>query len=135
MGKDTDTARIFLVEDHAYMLAMLQEFINQEGDLAVCETADSGEKALERLPDVTPDLVLVDLSLPGISGLELVSSLREHYPDIPCAILSGHGERHYAEQALNAGAKGYILKGNPDEIPPAIRQIMNGERYVSRALQ
>lgn len=131
---DTMT-RIFVVEDHSFMLAMLREFIDQEADLEVCDTAESGEAALERLVQVTPDLVLIDLSLPGISGLELLTSLRQRYPALPCAILSGHGERHYAEQAMTAGAQGYILKGNPDELPPAIRQMIRGDRYLSSALQ
>ncbi|MEC9481859.1 MAG: response regulator transcription factor [Halomonas sp.] len=127
--------RIFVVEDHAYMKEMLCEFLSLEGDLQVCDTATSGESALERLDQASPDFVLIDLSLPGVSGLDLMTTVKERYPSLPCAILSGHGERHYAEQALNAGAQGYVLKGDPDELPEAIRQMLRGEQYVSKALQ
>ncbi len=134
MGKDNAT-RIFVVEDHFLMQQMLQEFISLEADLEVCATASSGEEALEDLAQASPDLMLIDLSLPGVSGLDLIISVKARYPELPCAILSGHGERHYAEQAMAAGALGYVLKGDPDELPLAIRQVMQGERYISKALQ
>ncbi|MDW5377899.1 response regulator transcription factor [Halomonas sp. HP20-15] len=134
MAKE-NVARIFVVEDHLIMQEMLNEFISQEADLEVCATASSGEAALENLAEASPDLVLIDLSLPGLSGLDLVTSLKARYPELPCAILSGHGERHYAEQAMAAGAQGYVLKGDPDELPLAIRLMMQGERYISKALQ
>lgn len=127
--------RIFIVEDHEFMLAMLREYIDSESDLSVCATATSGETALESLADIVADLVLIDLSLPGISGLELVAALKAQSPSLPCAILSGHGEAHYVERALAAGAQGYILKGDPDELPDAIRLMLQGERYISKPLQ
>lgn len=130
-----DTARIFVVEDHVIMQEMLYEFLSQEADLEVCATASSGEAALEDLAEASPDLMLIDLSLPGFSGLDLVISVKARYPGLPCAILSGHGERHYAEQAMAAGAQGYVLKGDPDELPGAIRQMIQGERYISKAMQ
>lgn len=116
------------------MLAMLQEYIEQEEDFVVCGTFDSGEAALKSLAENVPDFVIADLSLPGISGLELISSVKERYPSLPCAILSGHSERHYADQAMTAGAQGYLLKGNPDELPVAIRHMLQGQRYISPAL-
>ncbi|PMR72681.1 response regulator [Billgrantia endophytica] len=127
-------AKVFVVEDHAFMREMLREYINQEEDLEVCETAESGEVALERLEQITPDLVLIDLSLTGITGLDLISRLKERHPGLQCAILSGHGERRYVDQALAAGAQGYILKGDPDELPGAIRQMIQGQRYISNTL-
>jgi len=134
MKKD-NAARIFVVEDHVIMQEMLHAFISQEADMEVCATAGSGEAALEDLDRASPDLVLIDLSLPGVSGLDLVTSVKARYPRLPCAILSGHGESYYAEQAMAAGAQGYVLKGDPDELPGAIRQMMQGERYISKALQ
>ncbi|NIC04248.1 response regulator transcription factor [Billgrantia bachuensis] len=128
------TARILIVEDHSFMLAMLQEYIDQEEDFEVCGTFDSGEAALASLAENVPDFVIADLSLPGISGLELISSVKDRYPSLPCAILSGHSERHYADQAMTAGAQGYLLKGDPDELPVAIRQMLQGQRYISPAL-
>ncbi|RDB44083.1 DNA-binding response regulator [Halomonas sp. DQ26W] len=126
--------KVLVVEDHAFMRDMLREFIDQEEDLEVCETVESGEVALESLEELTPDLVLIDLSLGGISGLDLIKSIKVKYPAMKCAILSGHGERHYVDQAFEAGAEGYILKGDPDELPCSIRQMMKGRRYVSKAL-
>ncbi len=126
--------KVLVVEDHAFMRDMLREFIDLEDDLEVCETVGSGEVALERLEEMTPDLVLVDLSLGGISGLDLIKSIKVRYPALKCAILSGHGERRYVDQAFEAGAEGYILKGDPDEVPDSIRQMMQGQRYVSKTL-
>lgn len=128
------TARILIVEDHSFMLAMLQEYIEQEEDFEVCGTFDSGEAALASLAENVPDFVIADLSLPGISGLELISSVKDRYPSLPCAILSGHSERYYADQAMTAGAQGYLLKGDPDELPVAIRQMLQGQHYISPAL-
>lgn len=128
-------ARIVIVEDHSFMLAMLQEYIQQEEDFEVSGTFDSGEAALQSLAEEVPDFVIADLSLPGISGLELISSVKVRYPSLPCAILSGHSERHYADQAVTAGAQGYILKGDPEELPAAIRQMLRGQRYISPALR
>ncbi|WP_136064660.1 response regulator [Modicisalibacter radicis] len=134
MNKE-NAARVFIVEDHAIMQKMLHVFISQEADLEVCATASSAEAALEEIAQASPDLMLIDLSLPGVSGLDLVASVKARHPGLPCAILSGHGERHYAEQAMAAGAQGYVLKGDPDELPGAIRQMIQGRRYISKALQ
>ncbi|MCG7600110.1 response regulator transcription factor [Halomonas sp. McH1-25] len=128
-------ARIFVVEDHAYMKEMLSEFLSFEADMEVCDTAGSGEAALRHLDGISPDFMLVDLSLPGVSGLELIASVKARRPELPCAILSGHGERRYAEQAIAVGAQGYVLKGDPDELPDAIRRMLRGEQYISQALQ
>ena len=126
---------VFVVEDHPLMRDMLLEFLAQETDIEVTGTADSAEAALEQLPGTPSDLVLIDMSLPGMSGIELLGQLREQYPDMRCAMLSGHGERHYVEQAFDAGASGYILKGEPDDVPLAIHRILQGECYVSTELK
>ena len=78
--------------------------------------------------------MLIDLSLPGMDGIELMRELRSRYPDLRCAILSGHRSKVYAHRALAAGARGYVLKGDPIEIEAALNAILSGERYVSRDL-
>ncbi|TDX28461.1 response regulator receiver domain-containing protein [Modicisalibacter xianhensis] len=127
--------RVFVVEDHPLMRDMLSEFLATEEGIDVVGVEESAEAALERLPDPLPDLFLIDMSLPGMSGIELLRQLRERRPGSCCAMLSGHGERHYVEQALDAGARGYILKGEPDELPLAIQRILAGEQFISHELQ
>ena len=99
--------------------------------IAVAETA---EQALEQLPELKVDLVLVDVSLPQMSGINLVAALHEKYPDLLCVMLSGHMSSQYARRALEAGARGYLLKDNPAGILTGIEQIVKGEIYVSEEL-
>lgn len=126
--------RLFIVEDHPFMRQMLRDFLEASQGFDVCDEADSAEAALEKLRGAELDLVLIDMSLPGMNGLELVERLHEREPQLRCAILSGHGEPSYADRAFLAGASGYIVKGDPDSLPEAIRQIVRGERYVSPSL-
>lgn len=127
--------RVFVVEDHPLMRDMLTEFLALEEIFEIVGVVDSAEAALERFPDPLPDLVLIDMSLPGMSGIDLLRKLHERQPGLPCAMLSGHGEKHYVEQAFEAGASGYILKGEPDELPQAIQQILAGNPFISPELQ
>ncbi|MEC9482025.1 MAG: response regulator transcription factor [Halomonas sp.] len=126
--------RVFIVEDHPLMRDMLLEFLALEEGIDVIGTAESAESALEHLDGASTDLVLIDMSLPGMSGIELLGQLRQRYPDMRFAMLSGHGERHYVEQAFAAGASGYILKGEPDDVPRAIYRVLEGGRYMSAEL-
>jgi DNA-binding NarL/FixJ family response regulator len=128
-------ARVFVVEDHPLMRDMLTEFLALEDTIEVVGVVESAEAALEQFPVPSPDLVLIDMSLPGMSGIELVRKLHEQQPGLPCAMLSGHGEKHYVEQAFDSGASGYILKGEPDELPLAIQQILTGKAFISQELQ
>ena len=113
------------------MREMLRDFIGEELDLEVCGSAASGEEALESLKDADVDLVLVDVSLPKMSGIELVQQLQARRPELRCLMLSGHGESGYVQRSLAAGAKGYIMKGNPYEIPEAITTVLDGGMYLS----
>lgn len=124
-------ANIFIVEDHPVMRQGLRSLLEREADLTICGEAPSGEAALEQIGPPLPDLVLIDVSLPGMSGIELARSLRERYPGLPLAMLSGHGEKSHVEQALAAGASGYILKGHAVNLPAAVRQVMGGKVYLS----
>lgn len=126
--------KIFLVEDHPLMQRTLHEFIRRLPDFEVCGTFLSAESALECLCEVTPDLILVDMSLPHMNGIDLIKIVQERWPGTLCVLLSGHGELSYVHQAIAAGARGYILKGHPAEIYPALQQVMAGEIFLSEGL-
>jgi len=128
------SSSILLVEDHAAFANALLNILNKNGNMKVVAVADSAEKALEQLPELKVDLVLVDVSLPKMSGINLVAALQEKYPDLPCVMLSGHMSSQYARRALDAGARGYLLKDNPAGILTGIQHIVKGEIYVSEEL-
>lgn len=126
-----------LVEDHAMLRDILTEYIGKLPQVASCTASPSAEAALielDRMIGNPPHLMLIDLSLPGMSGIELIRKLKLTRPTLRCAILSGHRSRAYAGEALAAGALAYMLKGDPIEIERGLSAIMRGERYVSRAL-
>jgi DNA-binding NarL/FixJ family response regulator len=125
---------ILLVEDHEAFAHALLNILNKNGDMNVVAVAETAEKALEKLPELHVDLVLVDVSLPQMSGINLVAALHEKYPDLPCVMLSGHLSTQYARRALDAGARGYLLKDNPAGILTGIQHIVQGEIYVSEEL-
>lgn len=127
--------KIFIIEDHPIMRYTLRNFIQKTLGLEVSGEAANGEEALERLAEVAADLVLVDVLLPKMSGLELVEQLHEKYPALLCLMLSGHNEMLYVRHAFNAGAQGYILKGNPPELREAIQTVSEGGTYLSPTLQ
>ena len=106
--------------------------INREPDLHACCEASEAKEALEANRSCPHDLAIVDLSLSGISGLELIKKLRNEFPDISILMMSMHDEAIYAEQALRAGAQGYLMKqAATDTMLLAVRQVLNGELYVS----
>lgn len=127
--------RVMLVEDHAVVRDTLKEFIGQLPQVRGCQATSSGEAALKLLrDDGLPDLLVIDLSLPGMSGIDLIRHLRTLHPALRCLILSGHNSRTYVRQALAAGANGYVLKGDPLEIERGIHAMVQGENYISRGL-
>ncbi|MES3629410.1 MAG: response regulator transcription factor [Longimonas sp.] len=128
---------IYIVEDQDLMRSSMRTYLSSEDDFTVVGTAESGEAALRDLnEDVEslPDIVLVDVALPGISGIELVQKLRAMHPGLTCLVLSGHAEESYVEAAHEAGARGYVMKGKPDEYIEAIRVTLKGESYRSEAV-
>jgi len=126
---------ILLVEDHAILAQALLRVLQEKGQLDVIAVAKSAEEALERIPDLKVDLVLVDVSLPKRSGISLVFVLHQRYPDLICVMLSGHLSPHYARRSLEAGARGYLIKDHPDGILEGIQKILDGEIYVSKELR
>jgi DNA-binding NarL/FixJ family response regulator len=126
---------IFLVEDHAIFAQSLRRVLREKGHLDVVAVAQSAEEALEKIPGLMIDLVLVDVSLPQRSGISLVLSLHEKYPDLPCVMLSGHMSPHYVRSSLEAGARGYLVKDHAEGILTGIRRVLEGEIYVSEELR
>jgi CheY-like chemotaxis protein len=129
------SATIYIIEDHPLVQEMLGEFINQIPDLHVCGMAATAREALAQIPTLAVDLVVVDVSLPDMDGIQLVSELHTRQPTLRCLMLSGHQERGYVQSALAAGACGYVAKGNPMEIVMAIHQVLKGEIYLSPTLR
>lgn len=128
--------RIMVVDDHAIVLHGLKELINSEPDLEVTMTAESAERALELLAGNLPDIVVTDISLPGLSGLELIKQLTRSHPALPTLVLSMHDELVHGERALRAGAKGYLVKQEaPENVIKAIRMVLAGNRYLSERMQ
>lgn len=124
--------KLFIVEDHPVVRAAYHRMINRESDLEIVGETDNGSDALDMIASVRPDLVLIDISLPGMSGITLITHLRSLYPDMPMMIISGHEEALYAKHALQAGAKGYLVKtGLADVMIEAIHRVLNGEVYIS----
>ena len=124
--------RVFLVEDHPVFRLGLRELIEQELDLHVCGEAENIGAALNEITRSRPDMVIIDISLVGRSGLELVKQLKDQMPHLPTLVLSMHEESLYAERALQAGARGYIMKHETsDLIVEAIRKVCLGEVYLS----
>jgi DNA-binding NarL/FixJ family response regulator len=121
-----------LVEDHPVFRLGLKELVNQEDDLQVCGEADDVEGALEQIASTQPDLVLVDLSLKGESGIDLIKKLRALHEELPLLVVSMYDEALYAERALNAGARGYIMKQETSaSIVEAARKVLEGKIFLS----
>jgi DNA-binding NarL/FixJ family response regulator len=123
--------RVSLVEDHPVLRDVLQEYIGRLPGVELCVVSANAEDALEEFEGSMPDLMLIDLSLPRMSGIDLIRELHLRQPDLRCAILSGHRSPVYVRQAMEVGAHGYLLKGDPMEIERGLQAIVAGKRYVS----
>jgi DNA-binding NarL/FixJ family response regulator len=124
--------KVFVVDDHPIVRQGLSLLINQEADLFVCGEAEEMHSALSAIQSSNPDILIVDISLNGPDGLELLKNVRITSPRLPVLILSMHDESIYAERALRAGANGYIMKQEATEkVLVAVRRILSGEIYVS----
>ena len=124
--------RILLVDDHPFMRAGLAQLIDRQADMMVCGEAGDPVAAFHALEKTKPDLVLTDLTMPGRSGLEFIKDLRAAEPALAILVFSMHDEVVYAERALRAGARGYIMKeAGGENLLAALRQVLRGEVYVS----
>lgn len=128
-------AKIFLVDDHPLVREWLTNLIHQQDDLAVCGEADSAQEALQAISKLKPDVAIVDISLKSGSGIELIKNLKAMQPRAAVIVLSMHDEDLYAERALRAGARGYIMKRETaKKVIAAIRHVLEGKLYLSERL-
>ncbi|MGQ3051306.1 MAG: response regulator [Roseateles sp.] len=127
--------RIGIVDDHAIVRSGLRQFLSENVDLRVTGEAGNGRDALELARGGEVDVLLMDISMPGQSGVDALSAIKTRFPDLPVLILSGFPETHYATTLLRQGASGYLNKEcDPEEIANAIRTVARGRRYISPAV-
>lgn len=127
--------QIYIVDDHPLMRKGLAMTLEKEVGFELCGQAESAEQALNEILDLKPDVAIIDISLPGMNGLELVKNLLHQDPNQKILIVSRHDEELYAERALRAGAKGYLMKLEAvDVLVQAINQILNGGIYLSNKI-
>jgi DNA-binding NarL/FixJ family response regulator len=123
---------VVIVEDHRMFREQLAHLINKADDMTVCGQADNIRDGFALIKRVRPSVAIVDITLEGSSGLELLKDLRAHDIDVPALVLSMHDESLYAERALRAGARGYVTKHEASAaVMRAIRQVLNGEIYLN----
>jgi DNA-binding NarL/FixJ family response regulator len=128
-------AQILIVDDHPMTRAGLTHLINHQADTEVCGEAENAAQALDLLATSQPDLVMIDITLPGKSGLELIKDVKAIRPDLAILVISMHDESLYADRVLRAGARGYITKHEGgDKLIAAIRHVLNGKIYVSESM-
>jgi len=130
-----EAKRIVIVDDHPLFRKGLQELIHSDGAFAVCGEASDAAEAMDLIRQLKPDLAIVDLSLPGANGIELIKNIRAEFPKLPILVLSMHDESLYAVRALRAGADGYVMKHEAmANVVRAIQEVFNGRPYLSPAM-
>ena len=130
-----EAKRIVIVDDHPLFRKGLQDLIHSEGSFAVCGEASNASEGMEVIRKLNPDLAIVDLSLPGANGIELIKNIRAEFPKVPILVLSMHDESLYALRALRAGAEGYVMKHEAmANVIQAINEVFNGRPYLSPAM-
>jgi DNA-binding NarL/FixJ family response regulator len=124
--------RIAIVDDHALVRAGLQQYFAEQGDFLVVAEAKNGQEALEIVRQGKLDVVVLDISMPGQSGVDVLAGIRARAPDLPVLILSAFAEQHYATTLLRQGASGYLNKDcDPEEIVKAIRTLARGRKHIT----
>ena len=127
--------RIAIVDDHAIVRTGLRQYFSEQVDLRVTGEAANGQEAMELVRKGDLDVLLMDLSMPGHSGVDALAAIKARAPELPVLILSGFPEAHYATTMLKQGASGYLNKEcDPEEIVKAIRTVYRGRKYISTAV-
>src|SRR5574341_1138909 len=125
-------AKVMLVEDHVVVRQGIKALFADEPDVEIVGEADDGREALQRVSELQPDVVLMDISMPGLNGIEATRQIRQNHPDVKVVVLSMHSNEEYVFQVLRAGASGYVLKQSDSlEILAAIRAAMSGGSFLS----
>ena len=127
--------RVLIVDDHPIFRDGITQLINTQPDLLVCGSVGSANLALSAVAELKPDMIILDISIQGTNGIELMKSVRAQHPTLPALMLSSHDEGLYAERALRAGARGYVMKSAaPEKVVEALRRILSGGLYLSEAI-
>ena len=127
--------KILIADDHAIVRKGLKQIISETPDMIVSEEADNGLEALDKISENNYDVILLDISMPGKNGLEILRLVKRKKPKLPVLMLSVHPEAQYAVRSLRAGASGYLTKESaPDELIAAIRTISKGGKFVNASL-
>lgn len=127
--------RILVADDHPLIRAGIRHILSQSGDILIADEAESGQEALSKVFSSDFDVIVMDISMPGIGGLEAVKELRCLKPNLPVLVLSVHREEEYAIRAIKAGASGYMRKVSaPEELIGAIRKLHQGGKYITTSL-
>jgi DNA-binding NarL/FixJ family response regulator len=130
-----EAKRIVIVDDHPLFRKGLEQLIQSDDSFAVCGEANNAPEAMDVIRKLNPDLAIVDLSLPGANGIELIKNIRAEFSKLPILVLSMHDESLYALRALRAGAEGYVMKHEAmTNVIQAIREVFNGRPYLSPAM-
>jgi two-component system, NarL family, invasion response regulator UvrY len=124
--------KVLLADDHSIVRAGLSRIVEESGDMEVIAEAADGRETLRLVRETSPDVAVIDISMPGLDGLEVVSQLHGQCPDLPILILTMHEEGQYVVRAIQAGAMGYMTKQSaPEQLLKAIRKIFEGSRYLT----
>lgn len=127
--------RVLIVDDHPIFRNGITQLIDHEPDLHVCGGVCSAAHALTVVEELKPDIIVLDISIQGTNGIELMKSIRALYPALPALMVSMHDESIYAERALRAGARGYVMKAaSSEKVVEAIRRVLSGGLYLSEAI-
>lgn len=124
--------KVLLADDHSIVRAGLRRIVEESGDMVVVAEASDGREAIRQIEDSLPDVAVIDISMPDLDGLEVISRLNRRYPDLPVLVLTMHEEGQYVVRAVEAGAKGYVTKQSaPEQLVAAIRKVLEGSRYLT----
>jgi DNA-binding NarL/FixJ family response regulator len=124
--------RVLIIDDHLVVRQGLKHLIDREDDLLTCGDVADARKGLDAIHGLNPDVVLVDISLPGMNGIEFIKNAKASHPDLPIVVFSMHDESLYAERAIRAGALGYVMKkADSEEMIAALRKALRGEIHTS----
>jgi DNA-binding NarL/FixJ family response regulator len=124
--------KVLLADDHAIFRAGLRRLVEEAGDMVVVAEAADGREAIQQVHDSMPDVAVVDISMPGLDGLEVISQLSSLHPKLPILVLTMHEEEQYVVRTIAAGARGYITKRSvPEQLVKAIRKVRAGGRYLT----
>lgn len=132
----TERPSIMIVDDHPVMRSIISDYIGMVADFSLADEAESGEQALQKLEATTPDIVLVDISMPDMDGIELVKRILDSWPETKTMMFTAQTEMSVVAHCFQAGARGYLLKGGTvEEFEAAVRSVLSGGTFLSKELR